>query len=151
MITFGLYVMTNDYMQNFYPMSYPQDKAFKRPFFLVINDSLINGLIWLVPLSSQINKYKPILSKYPNAGEIVNLYGKSISVVLTQNIVPALPEHIDREYTVNGVPYVLRDAKLEKSILSKASSVRYLLENGKIQQHKEIMALKDKLIEEMKK
>ncbi|HAM62110.1 MAG TPA: hypothetical protein DCP62_00120 [Erysipelotrichaceae bacterium] len=150
MIEFGLYTMTDEYMHDYYPARYPQDKAFKRPFFLVIDDTSVNGLIWLVPLSSKTDKYSPILAKYENAGKIIHLYGSSDSVILTQNVVPALPRHIDEEFQVRQIHYVMHSDLIKKEIQKKVSAVRVLIKRGLIPDHEAIKLLEQRLLDEIK-
>lgn len=146
MVEFGLYVLTDDYMNNIYPKYYPQNKdSGERPFFMIFKDDKKENVYWLIPISSQCEKYKEVFAKYPNAGELVELYNKKISAVLTQNIIPVKKENIEREFTVNKINYVLKDSHKRKKILKKAKIVKTLLLHGKMKSSVDIKKIYESL------
>jgi hypothetical protein len=64
MTSFGLYVLTEEYMGKHYIAKYPQDKETgERPFFFAINEESSN-LYWVIPISSKVKKYKPVIENF---------------------------------------------------------------------------------------
>lgn len=146
MTSFGLYVLTQEYMEKFYIAKYPQDKETgERPFFFAIKEDL-SDLYWVIPISSKVKKYKPVIEKFPNSGIIHELYGGKESVILTQNIVPAKLEHFEREFTVNTIHYILKDEKIKHEILTKAKTIIALIKHREIPFFKEVKDLYNSFI-----
>jgi carotenoid cleavage dioxygenase-like enzyme len=146
MTSFGLYVLTEEYMEKHYIAKYPQDKETgERPFFFAINEESSN-LYWVIPISSKVKKYKPVIEKFPNSGVIHELYGGKESVILTQNIVPAKIEHFEREFTVNTIHYILKDEKIKHEILTKAKTIIALIKHREIPFFKEVKDLYNSFI-----
>jgi len=96
-----------------------------RPTYFTIKD---NDIIWFIPLSSKLFKYKTIidkkLKKYGNCKSILirEIAGKQ-SVILIQNAFPTLEKYIDHPHMVNGKPLKVIDS-LKEEILE---SFKYLL------------------------
>lgn len=133
-------------MVNHYIAKYPQDKETgERPFFFAFKDKSCD-IYWVIPISSKIEKYEPIIEKFPNSGFIHELYGGKESVVLTQNIVPAKLEHFEREFTVNSVHYILKDEKTKHEILIRAKSIIALIKHHDIPFFKEVKDLYNSFI-----
>ena len=146
MIEFGLYVLTDYFLDNIYPKYYPINKITgERPFFMIFKDDKKKDVYWLIPISSQDKKYEEVFKKYPNAGEFVVLHNNKRSAVLTQNIIPVRKEHIEREFTVNNIHYVLKDKQKRKVILKKAKIVKALLLNKKMNASIDILKIYNSL------
>ena len=81
------------------------EKGKKRPTYFTIRDE--EGILWFIPLSSKIDKYKKIvdrkIKKYGQCKSIMmcEVAGKA-NVVLLQNAVPTLEKYIDHAHVVNG-------------------------------------------------
>ena len=77
-----------------------------RPTYFTIKD---RDILWFIPLSSKISKYKPIIDrkikKYGQCKSIMicEVAGKE-NVVLLQNAFPTLEKYIDHAHVVNGKP-----------------------------------------------
>ena len=75
-----------------------------RPTYFTIKD---RDILWFIPLSSKISKYKPIIDrkikKYGQCKSIMicEVAGKE-NVVLLQNAFPTLEKYIDHAHVVNG-------------------------------------------------
>lgn len=82
----------------------------------------INGLYWLIPISSKIDKYKDLynkkIQKRPNYDGIRFGYVNGIEkAFLIQNLCPVTYEYIDGMYTIeNGTKPVTIDEKLAKEL-----------------------------------
>ncbi|MBQ9840311.1 MAG: hypothetical protein IJO78_01815 [Erysipelotrichaceae bacterium] len=146
MIEFGLYILTDDYMNGTYPKHYPKNKLTgERPFFMVLKDEKKEDVYWMVPISSQDHKYEEIFKKYPNAGEFIVLHNNKRSAVLTQNIIPVKKKDIEREFTVNNIHYILKDKQKRKNILKKAKIVKTLLLKEKMKSSVDVINIYNSL------
>jgi hypothetical protein len=73
-----------------------------RPHYFTFEDEE-SGLLWMVPCSTQISKYKEIierkiiLGKPHNHIQIVKISGK-VQALLFQDMFPILPKYIESEY-----------------------------------------------------
>lgn len=133
------------YINDQYFIDFPDDKLMQnketvngvshdRPCFYAFKDNS-SGLFWLIPFSSQTNKFRGIYNKK------VARYGKCDTIVfgevlgfekafLIQNMCPVLPCYIKNEYLdSNSVP-VRISGDLEKEIVSKAKRVLALQRKG---------------------
>ena len=83
-----------------------------RPTYFTIKDK---DILWFIPLSSKVNKYKPIIDKkikkYGQCKSIMicEIVGKQ-TVVLLQNAFPTLEKYIDHAHIVNGKPVKVVDS-----------------------------------------
>ncbi len=143
----GLYVVCDEYLEKYYLKNYPTNKVDgERPFFICFKDNKNNDIYWIIPISSQIDKYKDIFKKYPNAGVIMHLFGEKDSAILTQNIVPIHKNLIKREFTVSKIPFKILKKESIKIILKKARHVRALISQNKIHNSSEVKDLYDKMV-----
>ena len=143
---FGLYIIDDEYLNNYYIKEYPQNRATgERPFFACFKDKTVEDIYWIIPISSQVDKYREIIRKYPNAGLITILYNNKESAILTQNIVPINKKFILREFTVNGVHYRIMNRTIKTEILKKAKKVKALIENNRIYNSESVMELYEKM------
>lgn len=115
-----------------YPLKYPQDKDNKRPFYLAIKDDDKEGICWVIPLSSKLDKYEEIKKKYPDSVIIDYLYGGNRSAILIQNAVPIQSIDFERPYTVNGVDFVIKNSGLIDDINNKVGRVISLIKHKNI-------------------
>jgi len=87
----------------------------KRPHFFAIKDEK-TSLIWLVPLSSKVEKFQAIIDKKTAEGkpsdviQIVKIQGQK-SVVLFANMFPVSEKYILNQYVRAGVPVYMADPK----------------------------------------
>ncbi len=145
-VELGLYVLEDDYLDKYYIKDFPQNKKDgERPFFACFKDNKDSNIYWCIPISSQVDKYIPIIDKYPNAGEIINLYGKKYSVLLAQNIIPVHKKFIKRIFTVDGIHYKILDKNTKKRILKKCRYMRSLFMNNKHFYSEQIISLYNKM------
>ena len=107
----------------------------KRPCFYAIEDKN-TGLFWLVPVSSQVSKYKTLyekkLNRYKRCDTIVfgELLGKECAFLI-QNMCPAAPKYINNVYLdkKSNLPVKI-SGNLEKELIDKAKRVLALHRNG---------------------
>ncbi len=96
-----------------------------RPSYLAIKD---NDILWFIPLSSKINKYRYIINKkIKKYGKCKGILIKKIadreSAILIQNAFPTLEKYIDSSYTIDGREIFIAPA-IRREILS---SFKYML------------------------
>ena len=79
-----------------------------RPTYLTIVE---NDILWFIPLSSKVSKYKTIIKqkiqKYGKCNTILirTIAGRKV-VILLQNAFPTLEKYIDHPHIRNGVPHL---------------------------------------------
>ena len=82
------------------------EKGKKRPTYFTIKD---NDILWFIPISSKIDKYKKIIDKkiekygFCNTILIEKIFDED-SAILLQNAFPTLEKYIDHVHTVDGKP-----------------------------------------------
>ena len=102
-----------------------------RPTYFTIKDK---DILWFIPLSSKVNKYKRIVdSKIKKYGFCNTILIKKIfdeeSVILLQNAFPTIEKYIDHVHMRNGKPAKV-PSKIEKEIESKFRELMLLKERG---------------------
>ena len=108
-----------------------------RPCFYAFEDSSHAGLFWMIPFSSQTNKFRKIynskISKYKKCDTIV--FGEVLGhqkAFLIQNMCPITPKYINNEYLDSSTQLPVRiNGQLEKELVTKARRVLTLQRQGK--------------------
>ena len=82
------------------------EKGKKRPTYFTIKDKYI---LWFIPISSKVDKYKKIIDKkierYGFCNTIIiRKIADEDAAILLQNAFPTLEKYIDHVHTVDGVP-----------------------------------------------
>ena len=112
----------------------------KRPCYYCFKRKDNDKIIWFIPVSTKVEKYKNIynkkiqkqikLGKRPSIDTIVFGYVSNIySTFLIQNMFPITEEYIEKQYIKNKVAITLSN-KLQKEIVNKANKVLILYNNG---------------------
>ena len=110
-------------------------KEHNRPCFYAFQDNKTK-LFWLIPISSQVEKYKIIydkkISKYKKCDTLI--FGKVLGyqkAFLLQNMFPVSEEFINNEYMDNNTNRaVMVEIKLEKLIMKKARKLLAMYRKG---------------------
>lgn len=94
-----------------------------RPHFCAIKDVSNTGVYWMIPISSQYNKYKRIhdekVNKLGKCDTIVlGRFGGNNTAFLIQNAFPILGRYVDHVHTINNQPISLHK-KLNQELQSK--------------------------------
>ena len=111
------------------------NKKENRPHYYCFRDS-IDGVYWVIPLSSQVEKYRKIIERRIAAGKpcdtlhIAKLDNGKDSVFLIQDMFPITDEYIEREYTIAGNHLMVTSDRLATIIDKKARKVASLLRRG---------------------
>ena len=123
-----------------------------RPALLCYQDET-TGILWFVPLSSQIEKYR---SKYQEAqkryGNCLAIelgqYGGREAAFLLQNLFPVLPGDLDHVHLLDGEPRPVKHAILKK-VRTKFKRIREITKRGKKVTFTNIRRLEEMLLLEL--
>ena len=123
----------NELMQN-------KENGNKRPCYYCIKSKEYDSVIWFIPVSTKVEKYKKIynnkiekqikLGKKPSIdtivfGNVANIY----STFLIQNMFPVTNDYIESQYIKNKVPIRISN-QLQEEIIYKANKVLNLYNRG---------------------
>ena len=127
------------------------EKGHSRPTYLAIKDSKI---LWFIPLSSKIEKYKKIIeNKTKKYGSCKTIIIKKIaerdSVILIQNAFPTLEKYIKNKHTIDGKAVKVSDA-VKKEILDDFNYLLSLKKNGLNLFFADIDKIKNIMLKEIK-
>lgn len=131
-----------------------KDNGNKRPCYYCFKDYKNDELIWFIPISSKVDKYKKIfnykLNKFGKVDTIV--FGKVNSderVFLIQNMFPVTIKYIEEKYKRNNIDVKITYT-LRKEIEEKANFILKLAEQGKRVVFTDIFRIKEILLNESK-
>ncbi len=131
----GFYIIKDTFFEDMADPYLKGNKAGNRPHFYCFEDAK-TGIYWMIPLSSQIDKYKQIMKKKEKAGKpcdiihIVRLDDSRESAFLIQDMFPISERYIDREYTIAGNHLMLTSEHVVKEVEQKARKVMGMLKHG---------------------
>ena len=108
-----------DLVQDKYLMNNKEDGNY-RPHFLAIQDNKNEELYWMIPISSQVEKYKKFIEKK------MKRYGKCNTIIigkfagrenafLIQNAFPIITRYLDHVHTIENKPVTIH-SKLEREL-----------------------------------
>ena len=126
-----------------------------RPCFFAFRDTSCGDIIWLVPISSQYEKYKAIYDKniqkygrcpFIRFGEVLN----KKAAFLIQNICPVTEKYIQEIYVdKNNVPIKI-DNRVVQDVISNARATLSKVERGAKLIFPDIASIKKVLLEDLK-
>jgi hypothetical protein len=121
-----------------------------RPTYFTIKDG---DILWFIPLSSRVSKYKPIIEKkikkYGNCKSImIEIIADKESVILLQNAFPTLEKYIDHVHTNNNKP-VKVPTNLKDEILKNFNYLLALKTQGTNLFFTDIDKIKEMMLEEL--
>ena len=126
------------------------ERGKKRPTYFTIKDK---NILWFIPLSSKIDKYKKIVDKKMEKYGVCNsilirdILGNE-SAILIQNAFPTLEKYIDHVHTVDGVPLNV-PTDLQNEIKSLFKNMIGLKKRGTNLFFTDIDSLKKKMLDEI--
>ena len=126
------------------------EKGKKRPTYFTIKDK---DILWFIPISSKLDKYKKIIDKkierygFCNTIIIRKIAGEDAAILL-QNAFPTLEKYIDHVHTINGVPLVV-PSDLQNEIKSLFKNMIGLKNRGINLFFTDIDTLKQKMLFEI--
>jgi hypothetical protein len=106
----------------------------KRPHYYAFRDSNTN-LLWMIPCSSQIDKYQRIIQDKISAGkkhdhiQIVKVNGIK-QVFLYQDMFPIIGRYIEDEYIKQNAFMEIKDPKKISAIENNAKKIIKLMKHG---------------------
>lgn len=106
-----------------------------RPTFLCIEDRKNAGLLWVVPMSTRVDKFQAIHDKQQAR------YGKCLTIImgefdgraavfLLQNMFPITEKYLDHIHTRNGNPVPVKHS-ISQEVRSNLQQLRQLIYRGK--------------------
>lgn len=107
------------------------EKGHSRPSYLVIKE---NDILWFIPLSTKVDKYKTIINNKVNKfGECKSILIRKIGgieqVILIQNAFPTISKYVKSKHTRDGNAIKISDS-LQKEIMSDFKYLLSLKKNG---------------------
>ena len=131
----GFYIIKDKFFEDMPDPYLKGNKAENRPHYYCFEDTN-NGIYWMIPLSSRIDKYRRIMEKKEKAGKlcdilhILKLDDGRESAFLIQDMFPITEEYIEREYTIAGNHLMLTSEHAAKEVEQKARKVMGMLKRG---------------------
>lgn len=125
----------------------------QRPTYYAAVDGK-TGLVWVVPMSSQIDKYKKIydkqIEKYGKCNTVVlGKYCGNETAFLIQNMFPITNKYIDHIHTKNGNPVPVH-TKIQKELNRNIEKVFQLMARGKNIVFPNVKRIEQLMLEELK-
>lgn len=102
------------------------ENGHSRPTYFTIKD---NNILWFIPLSSKVNKYKKEIDKKVKRfgtckSIMISKIANKESAILIQNAFPTLEKYIDHPHIINGKPLKVIDT-LKDEILNNFKYILY--------------------------
>ena len=116
----GFYIIKESFFEYVNDPYLKGNKKGNRPHYYCLQD--MDGLYWMIPLSSRIEKYRRIMTEKEHKGKpcdiihIVKLDDDRESAFLIQDMFPVTEEFVEREYTIAGNHLVLTSEHSIKEI-----------------------------------
>ena len=130
----GFYIIKDAFFDKVNDPYLKGNKEGNRPHYYCLED--VDGLYWMIPLSSKIEKYQKLMDKKKSEGKpcdivhIVKLDDDRESAFLIQDMFPITEKYVEREYTIAGNHLMLTSEHSAKEIETKAKKVMALLKRG---------------------
>lgn len=127
------------------------ENGHSRPSYLTIKDDKI---LWFIPLSSKVEKYKPIIEKkIKKYGSCKSILIKKIadreSVILIQNAFPTIEKYVKSKHTIDGKHIRIATA-VQREIIDDFEYMLSLKTEGLNLFFTDIDSIKEKMLEELK-
>lgn len=126
------------------------ENGHSRPSYLAIKD---NDILWFIPLSTKIDKYKAIIEKkVKKHGSCRTILIKKIAdceqAILIQNAFPTLEKYIQSRHTIDG-KLVRISTSVEREIIDDFKYMLSLKEDGLNLFFTDIDKIKEQMLEEV--
>lgn len=131
----GFYIIKDQFFIDVADPYLKRNKGENRPHYYCFKDAK-NGVYWVIPLSSRVEKYRTIMESRIAAGKpcdtlhIAKLDDAKESAFLIQDMFPVTDEYVEREYTIAGNHLMLTSERLVAEIERKARRVSGMLRRG---------------------
>ena len=127
----GFYIIDDQYFMDFPDPFLRGNHEENRPHYYCFREEN-SPILWVIPLSSRVAKYKAEIIKKRSAGKpcdvfhILEIAGNE-SVFLIGDMFPATEKYIKREYTIENIPLKLLDKHQISEINKRAKKVLNLI------------------------
>lgn len=145
------YFIKDEFFQKFnnYDLMQNKESGNKRPCYFCFKDKSNPEIIWFVPISSKVEKYKKIQeNKLKTRRKVYNfVFGQVMGiekVFLIQNIFPTTKEYILEKYIMNGKEVNVSNV-LKRQVVETAETVIELAKIGVNIPFYDIISLKNTL------
>lgn len=131
----GFYIIKDRFFQDMADPYLKGNKGENRPHYYCFEDAQ-EGIYWMIPLSSRIEKYQKIVEKKEKANKscdiihIATLDDNRQSAFLIQDMFPITLDYIEREYTLAGNHLTMTSQHTAREIEKKARKVMGMLKRG---------------------
>lgn len=135
MVNRGLYIIRDKFFEDFPDPYLKTNKYENRPCYFCYQEKT-NDLLWMIPMSKQIEKYKGIIynklkeNKPCDILHVAKLDNGQESAFLIQDMFPIIDTYILKEYTINGSILKVTSDALAEVIEKKARTVIMLIRKG---------------------
>ena len=122
-----------DMVQDKYLMSNKENGNY-RPHFYAIQDKKNRALYWMIPISSQVEKYKTIVEKKKRKfwkcnTIIIGKFAGKENAFLIQNVFPIIEKYFDHIHTVENKPITVHN-ELNRTLTENLNEVLALYKRG---------------------
>ena len=152
----GLYIIKDVYFVLYNSPTFLLNKNESRPHFYAVKDK--DGIIWMVPMSSKVDKYRARIEKEEAKRGLGNCIYYHLGIIAGKerafnisSMFPITEKYISHPYTINGIPYIVKDETLVRKLRSKVKRYLRLLEQHQLRDTNHVLKIRDSLIEEMNK
>ena len=147
-VEYGLYNIKDEYFKDYESKYFVDNKNESRPFYCTFKDK--NGVIWVIPLSTQLDAYKEKICKDLESHKECIFYhtgdvGGKERVFLIGNMFPITINYIKKPFTIHNYPYVIQNKELIKSIHKRASKYLAMVKTNKLTPNLDIMGIYNSL------
>lgn len=150
----GLYIVSDDFFAKYDPEhKLMLNKNEHRPYYCGL--TLSSGIVWLVPLSSRVDKYQKSISLIElkrGKGSCVFYYIAKVKseerAFLIGDAFPCTEKYIKKPFTIAGQPYVVQNKNDVVAIRKRLSRFLSLVRSGKLHPNADIIAIEKSLLRE---
>lgn len=145
----GLYIIKDEFFHLYAGKNWVQNKGESRPHYYAIEDK---GLLWMVPMTSQVENIKVKIARQEARYGVGNCLFYSVGTIAgvergfkIGDMFPVTDEYILRTYSINGIPYVVRNEELNSELQSKARRFLAMVRRGALRDQLGVLAVERKL------
>lgn len=154
---YGFYILKDEFFTKFNDPYMKGNKFENRPHYYCFQDES-DGIYWVIPLSSQIKKFKAIIKSKQEKHKpcdiiyICKLGTDKENAFLIQDMFPITEKYIKRSFDVGNKPLTLVNEKDRKIIEQKAKRILNLINHGIkfTPMQADVIKIKHALLQELK-
>ena len=143
-----------DMVQDKYLMGNKENENY-RPHFFAVQDHKNKKLYWMIPISSQVKKYKKIIdNKIRRYGKcntiIIGKFAGKDNVFLIQNSFPIIERYLDHVHTIENEPVTVH-SKLNRELTVSLRKVLAMYKHGIRLIFTDIESIQEKMEKELER